>query len=582
MPKIQQLTRNQKALVISISLLVAMSTVRLYHFTVSGFMTSDEGLYILAGVLSAERNTVVIAYPNRIPYQIVLGFFGWVFNLDNVYSMMYFAVGFDLFCSILSVFLSYKIIDTFLPKHAKYSFIYILLIPTLIIFDVATVAVLTESMSYVFLLFGVYSLFRAIQDKSIVSALLSGASFGLIYFTREPYAVVAVGGLLVAFALTLKKRFNKKQLLVFCLFSLLFFRVPSSSGPVNLTNYLPIEASRFFVQQWNQITASATPEPNLVDLLPQDVHSTEFIANSTNSTLFESEQKVTEMYVSSEYKGAMTSWTGLFPSPYKIGYTVYSTVVGMSVGWNPLVFGLAVFGLAQILKRSYRKTVYEKLILTFSFFSVLVTVGSIYISAFPSPDQLSAGITLPYGTMVRLSHPSLFATFLALPALKKVEPMFHKKRFLGAIVLVGIVATATFMVAINSFQAQWSSGYVNRLNFHYRSPYLKAYDYFQTSGKTLVFGGVNIVQLSLFARNMDSVFLSRPPANESDMEFLVQQENWDTVVIIGTTHYTSQPALREFFPFFWELLSGNTSYGISVIFETGEAYFYEVVLDQKG
>jgi len=557
--KLKPTTKNHKALVVSVSLLVVMAVVRLYHFSVSGFMTSDEGLYVLSGVLSAERNTVVIAYPNRIPYQIVLGFFGWIFNLEDVYSMFYFAVGFDLFCSIVCVFLSYKIIDIFLSKHAKYSFIYILLIPTLIIFDVATVAVLTESMSYVFMLFGVYSVFTAIRDKSVVFAMLSGASFGLIYFTREPYAVVAVGGLFVAFALALKKRFNKKQLLVFYVFSLLFFRFPSFSGPVNLSNY-------FIIQ---------TPH----NLVAQDVHSTSFVPSDSNSTIFQSEQKVTEMYVSSEYKGAMTSWTGLLPSPYKIGYTVYSTVVGMSVGWNPLIFILAVFGLTQILKRSYKKTVYEKLILIFSFFSVLVTVGSIYISAFPSADQLATGITIPYGTMVRLSHPSLLATFLVLPALKKVEPLLHKKRFLAVIVLVGIVSVASFVVAITSFQSQWSSSYVDRLNFSYRSPYLKAYEYFQASGKTLVFGGVNVVQLSLFSRNMDSVFLARPPANESDMEFLINQEKWDTLLVYGITHYTASPALQESFPFFWDLLNENTSYGISMIWADGESYLLKVKLN---
>jgi len=521
-------------------------------------MTSDEGLYVSAGILSAERNTVVIAYPNRIPYQIVLGFFGWIFNLENVYNMFYFAVGFDLFCSLVCVFLSYKIIDTFLPKHARYSYLYILLIPTLIIFDVATVAVLTESMSYAFILFGVYSLFTAIRDKSVVFAMLSGASFGLIYFTREPYAVVAVGGLFVAFALTLKKRFNKKQLLVFCLFSLLFFRVPSSSGPVNLSNYFIV--------------------PNPQNLVAQDVHSTAFVPSDSNSTIFQSEQKMTEMYVSSEYKGAMISWSNLLPSLYKVGYTVYASAIGLIVGWNPIVFVLAIIGLSVMLKMRRELTVYEKLILTTSFLSILVCAGSIYISAFPSADQLSAGITIPYGTMVRLSHPSLFATFLVLPALKNVEPLSHKKRFLATIILFGIVTVTSFMVAIYSFQAQWSSGYVDRLNFSYRSPYIKVRDYCQTSNKTLIFGGVNIVQTSLFLRNNENVFFASPPRNESEFHNLLNLEDWDTILIYGITHYTSRPALQESFPFFWDLLSENTSYGISIIFETGEAYFYEIVL----
>jgi len=134
------------------------------------------------------------------------------------------------------------------------------------------------------------------------------------------------------------------------------------------------------------------------------------------------------------------------------------------------------------------------------------------------------------------------------------------------------------MVAIYSFQAQWSSGYVDRLNFSYRSPYIKVRDYCQTSNKTLIFGGVNIVQTSLFLRNNENVFFASPPRNESEFHNLLNLEDWDTILIYGITHYTSRPALQESFPFFWDLLSENTSYGISIIFETGEAYFYEIVL----
>lgn len=562
------LTKNQRALVISVSLLISMSIARLYHFHVSGFILSDEGLYLLSGILSAERKTVQIAYPNRIPYQVVLAVFGWIFNLDNVYSMGSFALGFDLFCSILCVFLSYKIINTFLPKHAKYSYIYVLLIPTLIIFDVATVAVLTESMSYVFLLFGVYSLFRAIRDKSTIFAILSGASFGLIFFIREPYAVISVGSLFVAFGLTLKKYFNKKQLLFFCLFALLLFRVPTFSTPtINLTNYLAIEVAEFFVQKWN------LP----LNLLAQDIHSTNFVS-STNSTVFQFEQKATEMYISSRCEEQISSWSYLVPSALKVGYTVYASLVGSIVGWNPIVFALVTIGLYLMLRKRCEKNVYEKVILVMSLFSVLVFVGSVYVVAFPSVDQFSAGITVPYGTVIRLSHPSLLATFLVLPTLKNVEPLFYKKRFLAIITLVGIVTMATFVVAINSFQVQWSSGYINRLNFSYQSPYVKAYDYFQTSGKTLVFGGVNIVQLSLFTRKMGTVFFSRPPIKETEMELLLNLEEWDTVLIYGITHYTANPALKEHFPFFWSMLQNQTEYKYCVIWEDGESYMFRLFI----
>lgn len=565
-----RLTKNQKALIISISSLTLMSIARLYHFHTSFFMMSDEGLYLLSGILSAERKTIQIAYRSRIPYQFILALFGLIFNLDSVYTMGSFALGFDLFCSIICVFLSYKIINTFLPKYSKYGYIYILLIPTLIIFDVATVAVLTESISYAFMLLGVYSLFRAIRDKSIIFTILSGASFGLIFFMREPYAVISVGALIVAFSLTLKKVFNKKQLLVFCLFALLFFRVPTTSSPVNLTNYLSIEIIRFSVQKLN------LPELTLPNILARDVHPSNFIP-STNSNIFQFEQKATEMYVSSRYKGSMSSWSNLIPSAWKIGYTIYATLVGLIVGWNPIVFALAIIGFYLMQRRQCKKDVYEKLMLVMALLSILVFMGSVYVSAFPSADQLSAGITFPYGSVIRLSHPSLLATFLILPALKIVEPLFHKKKNLAVIFLIGIVTVVTFVVAINSFQVQWSSGYINRLSLSYQSPYVKASDYFQTSGRTLIFGGVNIVQLSLFTRDIDNIFLSRPPASEAEMEFLLSVEDWDNVLIYGITHYTADPALEEKFPFFWRMLQNQTEYKYCVVWEDGESYLLKLI-----
>jgi len=558
------------ALLVSIMLFTAMTIVRLTHFLVTAYSTSDESLYMWSGFASVEKGTIIILYQQRFVYQLIIAVFSLIFRIDNIWKMATMLSFINLFCTSLTAYLLQRTLKRFYPQWSSWK--YTLLLPTIIMLAVGNVIYTTEAVSLMFLVSGFYLLCEVFHSKRYVTTALSGILFGLAYLVREPYVAVAVIVPSYLTYLTIKKRFPFKLLMVFILSEFLLFRIPNfENNSVNLGNFVFVELYNRVGEGINSVFTFMSIEPIVIQSSNVVLRSGGYIPES-NITAFE--QTPMQIYSPSAY--GVDSWVnGVLPSLDRIYYSTIYVVIGCFIGWNPIFFVLTITGLYLLIKSRKQNRVLTNLLLVTSIGAVFTFMGSSYLVSVPNELQISSGLELPVATIIRLSHTSLFATVLSIPVMEKIVPMLKKKTLIILAVVCVAIVGGTFGYSLLGLQSNFSSGFINRVDFTYRAPYLRTYDYTANTGKTLLFGGHNVISLSLFIRLRDNVFVSRP-VDEIEFHQLLNGDNWDTILAYGVTHFLADPALEERFPFYWSLVHNMTEYKITEVFKDGESYLYQI------
>lgn len=555
------------AVVFVVSIFGVMTLVRLAHVLTTGFMVADEGLYMYSAIFSAERGSIVISYPTRLLYNLILAVSGIIFNLDKVYKAQKFLSGFNLFWTTLSVLGFYKVSELCFPENRN-SHIFILLLPTLTMMAVANVAYLTESMALAFVIFGVYFMCRLIESPGMKRYAVGGLFIGLAFLVREPYGLVSVGAIGYMIYLSARRRIPPKTALLFIVLVLLCFRLPADGSSVSLSKSVFLEVTKQIASIMETI-GKFQIDLSPLETAPTDIHSGGYAPEQLEPY----EQKPLDIQVWGA-QGEALRYDRLFQWNRLYYGTVY-TVAGIFLGTNPLVFFIMLYGFAKLVMNWRSLTQSQKTVGIFSVLAVFTVAGSGYLTGPPTEVVKAVGLAYPWGTMARLSHTGLFSAILIVPALS--ERKFTLDRKHTGTVIVGLLLFASFgRFVIFTFERQFNQGYVPLMNFQYRAPYVKVYDYVEDSGKTLLFGGPNVVLISLFTRMRPNVFVALYPRDEATFLHLLAADEWDTVLIYGTTHHTVDPAVEELFPFAWDLLAGRTDYGCDVIWDDRESYFYKL------
>jgi len=562
-------TREHRLVVLgTIAAFGLMSIVRLAHVLTTGFMTNDEGLYMLSAILSAERGRIVISYPNRLLYVLMLGVAGLLFNLDNVYKVCAFLSLFNFAWTSACVVGFYKVAGLCFPDNRNLH-IFIAGLPTLAMIAVANVAYLTEAMALAFLLLGTYLTCRLVQRPDRLRYTLGGLFIGIAFFIREPYGVVSLGMIAYMLCLAIRRKLPLLPVAMFIGVVLLTFRLPVDNSSMNFANFVFLEVSEA-VHRVVESLMSIKVDLSWLRGPPPDTHS----GGYAPPHLDDFEQEPMAIVVCSEFTGSMSVQT-MFTAE-RFVYSAIYTVAGSLLGTNPVAFVLIVWGTLKMLTRWRHATEPQRVLVILSILSVLTVAGSGFLVGVPSEAMREGGLVLPWGTMARLSHTGLLAVLMIVPALGERRVQMPRRR-LKAIALGVLIGLGLFgRGVVYTFERQFSAGYVNRVDFAYRAPYVRVFDHTEDTGRTLLYGGMNVALLNLYTRMRPDVFVAFYPSTEQHFLDLLAADDWDTVLFHATTHYTVDPTIESIFPFAWELLRGRTDYDFNVIWDDGDSFLYSI------
>jgi len=562
-------TREHRLVVtLVVSIFALMTIVRLAHVLITGFMVADEGLYMYSAILSAEKGSIVISYPNRLLYTLFLSVFGILFNLDTIYKVQVFASVFNFIWTAGCIIMFYKVAEMCFPKNENIH-LFVLTLSTLSMMAIANVAYLTEVMALFFLLVGVYFTCKLISQPSHKWLAVFGGFFsGLPFFVREPYGVVSLGIVAYMLFLVFRRKVPLVTGVIFVLSVAVVFRVPIQSIGFNFSNYVIVEVAKI-ISGVIETFSNFKIDTSWCNAPPRDTFSGGYVTPSLEPY----EQKPMDIQVWYDH-GEVLRYNRFMDSR-RIYYAIVYMVVGLFLGTNPIVFILIFIGLIKLVKQWKTITEEQRLLTIFSVLAIGTVFGSGFLTGIPSPQMVAFGLGYPWGTMARLSHTGILAVFLIVPVLgnKKIVPT-KRKMVLSTIIL--LLLALFDRVVIFSFERQFSSAYVNRVSFDYRPPHIQVSNYARNSGKTLLFGGTNIVLLSLYTRTLPNVFMAALPKNETEFMKLLEADEWDTVLFHGLTHHTVDPTLIEVYPFMWDLLCNETAYSYDIIWDDGESYLYKL------
>lgn len=543
------LKRSNLSIIISMVILSGVVIGRGIYTYITGFMTGDEALYYLSGLKSVEHGQLIILYPSRYLFQIIIVPIFMLLKINDVHSMIIFATIFAWMWTLPLPYIIKKITEIFTNEEKVLCFS-TLAVPFFPILTIMSATFVTEPMSVLLVMMAIYFQLLMIKKLSWKYAVMSGLMFALSSSIRDPYMLLILFNGLLVFAMLLKKKIPSKIGVPFILTSALGYRIPFSLEDILALRFTQtiitsiMEKSVIMINKILSIFITVTP-----------------IATS---------KTVAEQYPAI-YAGEMGLSDPIFNvALHKIGDGLLAFFMGLFIGWNPIFTLLGIVGLIISFSR-LRKFKLEDVIITSNIMAGFLNYAIVsYIISIGNVTQITAGLS-GIGTIIRTSHTSLPAMFSMRLTLAKLNKKHMIVIFLIVIVFTGI----SVRYAFTEFQKGWSGKYVERLTLNYRDPHYRLYEYTENTGKTLIFGGHNLVLPQLYLRSRLNVYLS-PPVTEEKFLTLLKSENWDTVLIYGYYHYPMEPALKGSFPWYLSLMQNETEIPINVIWDDGESFLYEI------
>jgi hypothetical protein len=524
--KVAFLGRWKVSLTTTIAVVLAVIAVRYYYSFVTGFLVPDEIWYYNTFVL----NRTPIGSYRPVFVAIFVLFFGgasdvWAFLLRGILYSAIWAVG-----CVMLFFMIFRRLRV--PENM--SSLLILSLPLFPIFIIFAPTILTETLGLFMVLLGVYFALRHVQEGRMVNSLFSGIFFVVAANVREPYLLFAVGYVLLFLALSLRRKSPRSIFGYAIPLSLLLLQfVRGGSG--QLTSFISRLASP---------AAEMTPSS----------------------------------YSTSVGLGAWLASPVLMTLKLPPDLTA-AIIIALWYGFNPLfaLFAvLSVFAVGRDLLRNRSSDL---------FLLALNTVWS--LGAFIGPmayflETIVGALSGWTSSIIRTAHASLplIVSFPRLYSRLKV------RRAAGLILILLIAGSTQLGTLAEAFQRSLSLEPVDRLSLDYRAPYYRLYLLAKSSGKTLVFGGIEMRGVIAYMAMLPNVVLvavgvrGEPWAlNETEFKALLEQ-HWDSIYLYDDWVTIKIPSFVDWYPEFYSQILRSREYPgytVQTLWIDGESYALAMV-----
>jgi hypothetical protein len=448
----------------------------------------------------------------------------WSFLLRGALYSAIWAVG----CIIL-----FFVIFRRLNIPGSMSSLLILSLPLFPVFIVFVPTILTETPGLFLALLGVYFGLRYVQQGRIVNSLLCGVSYVLASGVRESYLLFAMGNLLLFLVLSAKRR---------SLGGIVGYVIPLS--------LLLLFARREFLFTFDLLSRWFSPATSAAS------------ASSTG-----------RVFVGAALGLASPFTITLHPDLAR------AITVGLGYGFNPLFAVFAAFSILVVGYDLYRRRS------SVAFFLLLNAIWSFGAFIVPTEfflEAMGGALSGWTSSIIRTTHSAL-PCIVGFPSLYR---HLRIKRVAGLMLLLLIVGSTQVDTFAEAFQRSLSREPVDRLSLDYRAPYYRLYLLARGSGKTLVFGGIEMRGVRAYMAMLPNVVVvpvgvrgQRGALNETEFQALLGR-HWDSIYLYDDWVTIKIPSWIDAYPeFYAQILRSRQypGYTVEALWIDGESYALAMV-----
>ena len=501
-------------------------------------MTGDEALYFHAGLLSAKHGNFIMLTNRHVLFQLSTAAATFIFGLDNVFEYILFTFIQSVFWNILCQYIIYNTLNL-ITTNKKVVSLSILTVPFIFVYTVMNSLYLAEVAGLFFCFLGVNLLLRFFQRRKGILAFASGMSFVASYLYREPFLIFVVLNVLLFVYLTMRKKVKLHYLILFCI-PLIFVRFPVDVLPMPFL-----------------------PHSSLVELGLEHIFNIKYV--SPTLLLSNGELHPAMQYQPSGFHpGGTFSLVGNFQE--RLVNTLVIFAKGMFFGWSMIFLLFLSISIVLFCIKFYRKQSIKDAVVIVTVLAALLSFG--LLAFMLSTDPYLATMQ---GTSIsfRFSYTTL-PSLLVLPfAYKK----FGKKHIVMIASLLCILTVAFHPHFLYAMQSNQSLQYENRISLGYVAPYRRLYNYIVECNqqKIAVFADP-VVRASLYIWMTDAT-LYRIAINESKFDEILSL-GYDKTLFYGEKWYGYWQTMKDHSPFYYSLISNQSSYKLETIWDDNESHLY--------
>jgi hypothetical protein len=253
--------------------------------------------------------------------------------------------------------------------------------------------------------------------------------------------------------------------------------------------------------------------------------------------------------------------------------------VGLGYGFNPLFAVFAAFSILVVGYDLYRRRS------SVAFFLLLNAIWSFGAFIVPTEfflEAMGGALSGWTSSIIRTTHSAL-PCIVGFPSLYR---HLRIKRVAGLMLLLLIVGSTQVDTFAEAFQRSLSREPVDRLSLDYRAPYYRLYLLARGSGKTLVFGGIEMRGVRAYMAMVPNVVVvpvgvrgQRGALNETEFQALLGR-HWDSIYLYDDWVTIKIPSWIDAYPEFYSQILRSRQYPgytVEALWIDGESYALAMV-----
>ena len=393
-----------------------LSIIRVFHIANTGFILADESRYILdaiSGQIYDNVNRPIPGFLNVLLFKL--------FRIDNIGDFLIFFSIYQMCLSLVVIISAYKITELLgIKERAKnMTVISLLFMPT---YALMSMTFLTEQLSLVFSITGIYFAFKYVKEQNIKSAISLAILFVCASLVREPYVI-------------------------FPLFALVIILIMFKPKKSHFINFLIVSAITIPFIDLPFIALS-----QIMTILPLEIFEANLLSNQITPSL---------------------------TSIAKISNTVQIFITVLVIGWNPIIFLLVIFAFFKTASDTVKNITRENIALIYIIsLPLLSTLGVAFFASQVPEFYLS---TQGYSTLIRYSHVSIPSAIILLglsyDKLSDRIPNKISRRTLTIsaliiLIIFGLMTPFYMKASQSNLIGENRTGITEHFSFEYKMPWL--------------------------------------------------------------------------------------------------------------
>jgi hypothetical protein len=473
------LTVGRRPLIVSLVAMAALCAYRALDLWVTGFIVSDEFGYILTAIQGSLTNATVgdryfFSGLNLLLFRL-LG----ITNVDGFIILLPFYIFFwDAFMLTSFYFILRTLeFDDRIVAFSLFSCFF------LVSFVLLSVGFLTEPVGLALAMAGILCLVKFAKNDGrlryfVLCPLLGALAFGAARYTREPYAIFLVGGIVVVAVVVMKflrspsPQYPRGTKIGLAILAVVLFAGPGLyliNNPVSLNNAGVGSDIGSLAQTISQPITSVNTTTTMTNTRTLTRTTTGVSVMTENGTTTTSTTTGTVTVTSVE---TTVNQGTLLILNNQIVNTIGIFFAGMVLGWGPILFVIGAAGFFILLRRAFRRRDSASVV---AFLIVLLALGSyLFVSFIFSPDPTYLSFQ-HFSTIIRFSDTAIPAYLLGAPFV--FAALARRGR---SLTFLAILLVAFLVVAIPVYQVFAASNLGlggNPFALSYRTPGVEIRDF---------------------------------------------------------------------------------------------------------